>query len=139
MPDSIEKNRKYSLLIVDDNEFNLDIINEYVEGEGFLTVPVENAIDALNYLESNLGLVDVILLDRMMPHMNGLEMVAKLRTDNRFMGIPVIMISAAADQKAINEGKKAGVFDYITKPFERDQLLGVITRAITHVGEKDTV
>ncbi len=126
-------NRKYNFLIIDDNSFNLDIINEYIEDEGFNTKCCEHAINGLKYLENNTKMVDIVLLDRMMPHMNGLEFLDKVKSDNRFRHIPIIMISAAADQKAINEGKKSGVFDYITKPFEREVLLSVIYRAIEAV------
>ena len=123
------------VLVVDDNPFNLDILNEYMNEEGFDTVLAEHALSALKYLDENPDSVDIILLDRMMPHMDGIEMLENLKSDDRFADIPIVMVTAAADQKAVYEGNKSGVDAYITKPFERDILLEAINKALFKAGK----
>lgn len=115
-----------NVLIVDDNPFNLDIINEYMEDEGYKTICMKSPVFALEYLEKNIGGIDIILLDRMMPHMSGTELAQKIKGDNRLRDIPIIMISALSDQERADEVEKSSVYKYLTKPFERDDLLATI-------------
>ena len=80
--------------------------------------------------------VDLILLDRMMPHMDGMTFFDKLKRSD-FKDVPVVMISAMADANSVQEGKDAGIFGYITKPFERESLLQVIEEASKTIPDKN--
>ena len=88
-----------------------------------------NGREALQYLYDNPGSIDIILLDRMMPEMDGLEVCEFLKSDPKLREIPVIMQTAADKPEEISEGIKAGVFYYLTKPLLRQTLLSVVAAA----------
>lgn len=119
------------VLAVDDEEFNLDILVEYLEAESYVVVQATNGQEAWQKLEEHSDIA-VILLDRMMPVMDGMAFNAKIKEDKRFKDIPVIMQTAAAAQHEVEEGIKAGVFYYLTKPYKREMLMGIVRSAILH-------
>src|SRR5665648_793350 len=80
--------------------------------------------------------VDAIVLDRMMPRMDGMKVLSKLKSDSRLREIPVIMQTAAASSDQIVEGIRAGAYYYLTKPYEDIILLGIISAAIDGAAEK---
>lgn len=120
---------KQRLLIVDDEEMNLDILRDYLEEEGYETVGATNGEEAWELLEKTPDIA-MILLDRMMPKMDGMEFMAKLNKSKRFRDIPVVMQTAASSSQEILEGLRAGVFYYLTKPFEREIIVNVIKAAL---------
>ncbi len=124
--------KKRKLLIVDDEEFNLDIMEEYIGDAGFLTIPARNGLEAWNLLQEHPD-VQVIVLDRMMPVMDGMAFLEKIKQERRYREIPIIMQTAAASPDQIYEGMKAGVFYYLTKPYEKDLLLNVINAAMQDI------
>jgi CheY-like chemotaxis protein len=87
-------NTKHKILIVDDEIFNLDIMMEYLEGAGYEVISAENGTIGLEKLEENQD-IEVIVLDRMMPPMDGMGMLKKVKSDTRFRDIPVIMQTAS--------------------------------------------
>ena len=133
---SQDTKKSLNILVVDDNVFNLDIIVEYMEDEGHNTVCCEHAVAAWKFMEEKGDEVDLILLDRMMPHMDGMTFFDKLKRSD-FKDVPVVMISAMADANSVQEGKDAGIFGYITKPFERESLLQVIEEASKTIPDKN--
>ncbi|NDG05414.1 MAG: response regulator, partial [Alphaproteobacteria bacterium] len=72
----------------------------------------------------------VIVLDRMMPRLNGLDVLKKLKADERFKSIPVVMQTAAASSRQIEEGIQAGVYYYLTKPYDERLLLSIVRAAV---------
>lgn len=120
---------KQTLLIVDDEELNLEILKEYLESEGYDTLAAMDGQDAWEKLEAHPD-VAVILLDRMMPRMDGLQFMAKIGRTKHFSHIPVIMQTAATSSQEILEGLRAGVFYYLTKPFQRDVIVNVVKAAL---------
>ena len=119
------------ILVVDDEEFNLDILVEYLEAERYAIIQATNGQQAWDALQQHPDAA-VILLDRMMPSMDGMAFNARIKEDKRFKNIPVIMQTAAAAQHQVEEGIKAGVFYYLTKPYRRDMLMGIVRSAILH-------
>ncbi len=109
------------VLIVDDEPFNLDLLEQELAEEGYAIERANDGEEALEKVESFLP--DVILLDYMMPKMNGIEVVKRLKQDERYKGIPVILLTAKASQEDKVKGLNAGADDYITKPFESFELL----------------
>ncbi|MBN2861949.1 MAG: response regulator [Bacteroidales bacterium] len=110
-----------SVLIVDDNPKNLQILGVFLQYEGLM---VEFALDgksALNWLEKRN--FDLILLDVMMPGMNGFEVCSLIKKNPFTREIPIIFITAAADSESIIKGFKTGAVDYVTKPFIKSELL----------------
>ena len=114
------------VLIVDDDPVNIDIIEEYLaeSGESYETVSASNGKEALEVLKK--VKVDIILLDRMMPNMNGMEFMNIVSKDAKLKNIPVVMQTAATSANEVLEGAKTGVCYYLAKPFERELLLSII-------------
>jgi adenylate cyclase len=109
------------ILIVDDEPFNLDLLEQELMEYNY---EIERANDGVEALEKTASFnPDVILLDFMMPRMNGLEVVKRLREDEQCKGIPVILLTAKATQEDKVAGLDAGADDYVIKPFDAIELL----------------
>jgi class 3 adenylate cyclase len=120
------------ILIVDDEPFNLDLLEQELAEYDYV---IERASDGVEALEKTARFdPDVILLDYMMPRMNGLEVVRRLRDDPRHKGIPVILLTAKATQEDKVAGLDAGADDYVTKPFDAVELLARV-RAMMRLKE----
>lgn len=120
------------LLIVDDEPFNLDLLEQELMEHDYLIERASDGVEALEKTESFQP--DVILLDYMMPKMNGLEVVKQIRTQDKHKGIPVILLTAKATQEDKIAGLDAGADDYVTKPFDSFELLARV-RAMLRIKE----
>jgi two-component system, sensor histidine kinase and response regulator len=109
------------LLIVDDNLKNLKLTATLLKDEGFLLSLAQDAGSALMQLETLTP--DLILLDVMMPGMDGLELCREIKKNEKFTDTPVIFLTARDQAEDLAEGFRAGGVDYITKPFNREELL----------------
>jgi diguanylate cyclase (GGDEF)-like protein len=110
------------VLIVDDNEDNLLLFQEYLEDNGFETVLAEGGQEALDYLEDNM--VDVIVLDVQMPEMDGFEMCRRVKNQERTKDIPVIFVTAKfQDVDHVATGLYLGANDYLYKPVAEKELV----------------
>jgi len=108
-----------TILVVDDTITNLDILVEILDN--YDVIEVTNGRDALEIVkEEN---IDLILLDIVMPDMDGFEVCQKLKADKKTKNIPVIFITAKTDEEAIEKAYDTGGMDYITKPFKPKELL----------------
>jgi len=120
------------ILIVDDEPFNLDLLEQELADYDYA---IERAADGVEALEKTQSFEpDVILLDYMMPRMNGLEVVKHLRATPEHKGIPVILLTAKATQEDKVAGLDAGADDYVTKPFDSFELLARV-RAMMRLKE----
>lgn len=120
------------ILIVDDEPFNLDLLEQELADYDYA---IERAGDGVEALEKTASFKpDVILLDYMMPRMNGLEVVKRLRETQEHRGIPVILLTAKATQEDKVAGLDAGADDYVTKPFDSFELLARV-RAMMRLKE----
>lgn len=115
------------ILIVDDNPINIDILLETLKGDYNFGV-AKNGYKALEYLDNNKP--DLILLDVMMPEIDGFEVCSRLKSNPRMIDIEVIFITALNDAKYITQGFELGAVDYITKPFKASE---VRARVQTHM------
>jgi CheY-like chemotaxis protein len=118
-----------TIVAIDDEPNNLVLLENYLEETGHKVCSFPSANAALEYL-GNGGSVDVILLDRMMPEMDGLGFMKALRDLEKHSSVPVVMQTAAASNSEIAEGIAAGAYYYLTKPFGRDVLLAIVKRAL---------
>ena len=125
--------KKTSILVVDDNPTTLHLLTRILEEEGYEITRAANGLEAMNELRSRKDNFDVIVLDRMMPVMDGMEVTAKILADSDLKHIPIVMQTAADQPEQISEGIKAGVFYYLTKPIERKTLLSVVSSAVKEV------
>jgi len=118
------------ILLVDDEPLNLEILAEHLEAPRYQTVQAENGLSAWQLLDADPSGFDLVLLDRMMPVMNGMELLAKLKADGRFASLPIVMQTAAAAKDQVAEGLRQGAYYYLTKPFDRDVLLAIVDSAL---------
>jgi phosphoserine phosphatase RsbU/P len=104
------------ILIVDDEPFNVDYLEQELEELDYATVSAANGQEALEKVSSDSP--DLVLLDIMMPVMDGFEALTRLKADANTRDIPVIVISANSDLKSVVRGIELGAEDYLPKPFE---------------------
>ncbi|MGK7956869.1 MAG: diguanylate cyclase [Crocosphaera sp.] len=123
----------FLILVVDDIRKNLQLLIEILDGSGYGTT---FAISGKQTLERvKITEPDLILLDLMMPEMNGLEVCQRLKEDDQTAQIPVIFLTAATDTHYLLQAFDSGAVDYITKPFKTPELLA---RVKTHLDLKRT-
>lgn len=120
--------RQPNILIVDDNPENLRLLVSILKEQGYKVRPARDGVVALNSAFSNPP--DLILLDILMPRMDGYETCQKLKADERTKHIPVIFISALSDSFDKVKAFDVGCEDFIGKPFNTDELLARITSRI---------
>jgi len=109
------------ILIVDDNLKNLQLTAKLLKDEGYLISLSQSGQAALIQLDQQKP--DLILLDIMMPEMDGLEVCTRIKQDDNLKEIPVIFLTAKNETEDLLEGFNVGGIDYITKPFKREELL----------------
>jgi signal transduction histidine kinase len=102
------------ILVVDDNDMNCDLLVRRLQREGHQVAAASDGRQALVQMEANR--FDVVLLDIMMPEMNGFEVLERLKAEPEWQHIPVIVVSAADDMASIIKGIELGAEDYLTKP-----------------------
>src|ERR671932_108440 len=121
-------NQQGNILVVDDTPNNLRLLAGILQGRGYEVRPVPNGKLALSGARGFLP--DLILLDIMMPEMDGYEVCSKLKADERTKDIPVIFVSAINDVLDKVKAFSVGGVDYITKPFQVEE---VLARVETHL------
>jgi DNA-binding response OmpR family regulator len=104
------------LLIVEDNEVNRDVLARHLGRQGYATAAAENGIEALEMVRARK--FDLMLLDVMMPKMDGYETLRLMKADSHLRDIPVIMISALDDIESVVRCIEMGAEDYLPKPFD---------------------
>lgn len=109
------------ILVVDDEHDNRELLGVILAWEGFLVVTAAGGAEALATVAQQPP--DLILLDIMMPGMNGYEVVAKIKGNLATKNIPVMMVSALTDRNAMMLGLSAGADDFLAKPLDRVELV----------------
>lgn len=112
--------RRANILVVDDVPANLEIAASTLESEAYNILLAASGAEAL--AKTSQLLVDLVLLDVMMPEVDGFEVCRRLKADPRTRDVPVIMLTAKADPESIIKGFKAGAQDYVAKPFNDEEL-----------------
>lgn len=126
-----------NILAVDDDELNLEIISRTIRHAGHAFKGLSDGITAWEYLESNKQDVDIILLDKMMPMMNGIEVLRKIKNDPEMANIPVILQTGDVGNKEMQDGLAAGAYYYLTKPFYPQMLMALVNAAARDFVMKD--
>jgi CheY-like chemotaxis protein len=119
---------KKSILIVDDEEDTLEMLSFVLEHEDYITWRATNGEEALKLVKKN---PDVILLDIRMPGISGLEVCRRLKHDDKFKHIPIIIFSAKVLSHDIALGLEAGADEYLTKPFSTKELTQLIKKYLS--------
>ena len=115
---------KERILIVDDEEHILELVRVSLEKEGYPTLCAESGEKALSIARSELP--DIIVLDLMMPGMDGLEVTRRIKADPATRNIFIVMLSAKGEETDIITGLELGADDYVTKPFSPKVLIARI-------------
>ncbi|MFD1851802.1 MULTISPECIES: response regulator transcription factor [Bacillaceae] len=109
------------VLLVDDEKRMLDLLELYLRAHKYKSKKALSAKEALSYLEEET--FDIVLIDIMMPEMNGWDLCRTIRKNS---DVPIIMVTAREQKEDIVKGLKLGADDYITKPFDEEELLARI-------------
>jgi two-component system alkaline phosphatase synthesis response regulator PhoP len=121
-------NKDKRILVIDDLPENVYMLQDRLEHEGY---EVLTAYDGKSGIEkARKELPDLILLDVMMPDINGFEVCKTLVNDEQTSNIPIILVTAKTDAEDTKEGLDAGAFDYIKKPFNKIELLARVQSAL---------
>lgn len=118
------------ILVVDDDETNRLIIREFLEEEGYAFEEAEDGEQAWERLSGSPRRFDVVLLDRMMPGVDGIEVLRRMKGTPELVRVPVILQTAAAAREEVLEGLREGAFYYLTKPFEAAVLQAIVRTAV---------
>src|SRR6202162_4406189 len=110
-----------TILVADDQATNRELLEELLTTEGFKVASVSNGTAALEQL--SILPIDLVLLDVMMPHLNGFQTCEKIKANPETYLIPVILITALSDKQDRIEGIKVGADDFLTRPVDRTELL----------------
>jgi len=116
------------VLVVDDDVMNLKMAEVILKQGGYMVHTVESGIDCLNFIRHNRP--DLILLDIEMPIMNGIKTLEKIKGNEDYADIPVILLTAVADSDTVLEVGKLGAVDYVKKPFMPQELLKRVDSAV---------
>ena len=134
----IVNNNPVKILIVDDDRVTRLILERCIEGLGHESLIAVNGREAMEVLEKTDD-IDLILLDREMPEMNGMEVVKAMKESPKFSKIPIIMATGSNDAASVKEGTDAGVFYYLAKPIDESILRSVISAAERDVMQRKTL
>ena len=115
-----------NVLIVDDVEINRNILEDILTNAGFATVTAENGVQAIELLRQDYLAYDVVLLDLMMPEMDGFAVMAEMKSKGWIEETPVIVISSENNAEAELHSLELGAVDFIHKPFNRN--IGIAER-----------
>ncbi|CAD7816164.1 Polar-differentiation response regulator DivK [Chryseobacterium aquaeductus] len=117
------------ILIVDDDPRNIFALKLTLKARGFKIESCTMAQEAIQILDKNLG-IDLVLMDMMMPEMDGYEAVKIIRKTHNIKHIPVIAVTAQAMEEDRQKCLDAGAQDYVKKPIDVDQLLNAIEKLL---------
>jgi CheY-like chemotaxis protein/anti-sigma regulatory factor (Ser/Thr protein kinase) len=117
------------ILIVDDNPLDRALLQEYLQRERYETETAEDGVEAFHLLERDPWRYDVILLDRHMPRLGGVELLQWLKGNAELRSLPVILQTASDSRADLIEAMKGGAFYYLTKPYDVEVLLTVVATA----------
>lgn len=128
-----------NILIVEDDFISMSFLESQIQGLGHHIYKAENGKEALDALNTNNGQIDIVLMDREMPVMDGISTVRNMKDNPAFKKIPVIMVTGADELEEMKEGLDAGVFYYLTKPVEDKMLQSVLSAALREVKNVKTL
>ncbi|WP_069132072.1 response regulator transcription factor [Rhodohalobacter halophilus] len=126
---------KQTILVVDDEQDLLDLIEYNLKKEGYNVLKAENGVQGLEM--ANEHKPSLVLLDIMMPKMDGIQVCEKMRSSPDLKGIPVIFLTARSDEKTEVEGLDTGADDYVTKPISTTKLLSRIKAVLRRYDETE--
>lgn len=128
LPDDALPVTKPIVLCVDDEPANLRLLQNILVPRGYAVVEAENGQDALLKLKSQA--IDLVLLDLMMPTMDGLQVSRKIKENKKFLNLPIIMLTAYSGTESYIGSLSGEIFAYLHKPFKTEELVGLVKAAL---------
>ncbi len=119
------------ILVVDDSDINCEIAQRLLTFHGGIVYLTKDGEQALDWLKKNPDGVDIVLMDIQMPRMDGYEATRRIRQNKQWRQLPIVALSAGAFTTEQDSAKESGMNDFISKPFNVDQLLTVIKQQTT--------
>jgi DNA-binding response OmpR family regulator len=129
-----ENTNGIKILVVDDEQDIVTIIGKVLKKSGYEVITAADGLECIEAVEHEQP--DLILLDNIMPNMDGQAVLSKLKTSKKTVDIPVIMVTALADQEHIIIAQKGGAIEYIVKPFDYTVLLEKIAQVLKSKGKR---
>lgn len=123
---------KATILIVDDEPVNIDAICAHLENDGFDLVTATGGRQAMQMLESNPSRYDVVILDRVMPGVDGMEVLGNIKENESTEHIPVLMQTTKDANQEVVEGLRAGAYYHLTRPYDGEVLKTVVRSAVNN-------
>jgi CheY-like chemotaxis protein len=117
------------ILIVDDSPVDQQLLSACLAPQGYHIDLAADGVDAMTMLEADPTRYDVVLLDRSMPRMNGMEVLGAIKSSPRLRMLPVIIQTAATERDQILDGIRAGAYYYLTKPYDRETVVTIVDTA----------
>lgn len=117
-------------LTVDDSKTIREMVSFTLKNEGFEVIEAEDGVQAISVLAGKD--VSVIITDLNMPNMDGLELIAKLRSDDKYKFTPILMLTTEGDASKKEQGKTAGATGWIVKPFNPEKLIQVVNKVVVN-------
>jgi len=117
----IEENKTPTILVVDDNQQNLELLQAYLEDVDCRTIPASDGPEALEIVAKQPP--DLMLLDIMMPKMSGFEVCRRVKNAPKTADIPIIMVTALSEFGDIERAIECGTDDFLSKPINKLELL----------------
>ncbi|AFG38408.1 response regulator [Spirochaeta africana] len=118
----------HKILIIDDSATMRQMINIILKGAGHEVVQASEGSEGLAALDNSF---DLVITDYNMPNMNGAEVIRRIRGGSAHPAVPVLMVTTESEDAKKQEGKEAGATGWVTKPFQKEQLLGVIDKVLS--------
>lgn len=134
---SVEREDKKLIFIVDDQERNLEVLGSLLRSNSYNVMIASSGMEALKMVEKKLP--DLILLDIMMPKMDGYEVCQRLKENDLTKELPIIFLTAKSETEDLVKGFRLGGMDYITKPFSNEELLVRIKNHLELKSSKDII
>ena len=121
---------KGTILAVDDDTIALRMLSDFLDDDDYEVVQAQDGEEALAILNEDSERFDAVVLDWIMPRMDGLSVLKAITSDMRFVGLPVIMQTSVSEKEQVDEAIKSGAYYYIIKPYDYTVLTNVVQAAL---------
>jgi DNA-binding response OmpR family regulator len=129
--------QRTKILMVDDEPMNIELVSAYLAVNDYEGVFATDAQMGLKKLLEHEDEIMLILLDRMMPGLDGIGLLKKIKQEPKWADIPIIMQTAAGAKEQVMEGIEAGAYYYLTKPFDEETLMAIVEAAVGDVKQRE--
>ncbi len=126
----------FYILVVDDSRVTRKVLGDLLQGAGYAVLFACDGLEALAALENHGTAIALVLLDRIMPNLDGMEVLARMKRHERWNEIPVIMQTSATSAEDVRTGIAAGVYYYLTKPFHEGAVLGMVKATLEDIKQR---